>query len=479
MKRLKIKNSAISIGLACCITITTTSTAYADNFLEDVFSQMTTVSAPGHSFETQKRNGYAFGMTSLRFHLHEPELIQFTPPSMNVGCGGLDMFGGSFSLIKREELVQVARNVASGAAVYAFNLAIQSICPSCAQIMQGVSKLVSDMNRLAKASCQDVSKVLMEQPFSQNISKNIRDAAGIEGWASNHTSWADQLLPQEGSFLDMLSDNSVRQPDGSSKPNDRGMTGNLIFNLFDAAKIKNWRFVGFKNDSEVKELIMSLVGVRIVDAKNIAANAKSPNVVTIPPTIKNINELVYADGSTPLKLLECVPSSTDCLKFKNNEGTIKANWVGTYPLAKKLLLGSGPGDLGIADKISHKLKLNSTQQTFIESVPVPVMTTLFKLSHNPTAQAQYADIVARTTAQDGINVIIEGIDQMLVDIKAASMGTPQASEDAIKLLEDGQRRLKEQYKIFRDKNIADLDKMNVMTSLTSFLEEKAMTMPQV
>lgn len=478
MKKLRIKNSAISIGLACCMA-TTTSTAYAGNFLEDVFSQMTTVSAPGHSYETQKRNGYAFGMTSLRFHLHEPELIQFTPPSMNAGCGGFDMFGGSFSLIKREELVQVARNVASGAAVYAFNLAIQSICPSCAQIMQSVSQLVERMNRLAKASCQDVSKVLMEQPFSQNISKNIRDAAGIEGWVSNHASWADNLLPEEGTFLDMLNDNSVTQPDGTKKPNDRGMTGNLIFNLFDGAKIRNWNFVGFTNDAEVKELIMSLIGVSIVDVKNIPAGSGAPKIVIIPPSIKNINELIYADGSAPLKILRCKPSSTGCLEFVDNEGTLKQDWVGTYPLAQKLLLGTGPGHLGIADKISHKLTLDAKQQQFIESVPVPVMTTLFNLTHNPTAQAQYADIIARTSAQEGISAIIEGLDTMLVDIKAAAMGTPQASEDAIKLLEDGQRRLQEQYKIFREKNTADLDRMNVMTSLTSFLEEKAMAMPQV
>ena len=475
MITLKIKRTAISVGLACCLSLTA-STAYAGNFLEDVFSQMTTVTAGGHSFETQRRSGYTFGMTSTRFHLHEPDLIMFTPPSMSVGCGGFDLFGGSFSLIKREELVQVARNVASGAAVYAFNLAIQSICPSCAQIMQGVSKIVSDMNRLAKMSCQDVSKTLMQQPFSQNIAKNARDAIGLEGWASNHTSWADQLLPQEGTFLDMLGDNSVKQPDGTSKPNDRGMTGNLIFNLFKAAKIHNWTFVGFSGEKEVKELIMSLVGVRIIDAKNIDPLAKAPNVISIPPTIKNINELVYANLRAPLMILRC--SDTECLKIPKPKGTPMPNWIGTYTLAKNILQGT-PTEAGIAEKITHKIALTALQQQFVETVPVPVMTTLFKLSHNPAAQDAYSDVIAKTTAEAGIAAIIEGIDSLLEDVKIASRGTPAASTDAIKLLEDAQTKIKYQYKVFRAKNAADLEKMNVMANITKAIEDDALRMGKI
>ena len=476
MKKTKLKQVAISIGLACCI-LTTTSTAYADNFLKDVFSQMTTVSTSGQSFSTQKRSGYAFGMTSVRFHLHEPDLIQFTPPSMTAGCGGLDMFGGSFSLIKREELVQVARNIASGAAVYAFNLAIQSICPSCAQIMQSVSKLVQRMNDLAKVSCQDVSKTLMEQPFSQDIAKNIRDAAGLEGWENKASTWMDNLLPPEGTFLDMLSDNKVTQKDGTKKVKDRGMTGNLVFNLFNAAGINSWKFVGFTDDLEVKELIMSLIGARIVDVKNIDAASKAPKVITIAPTIKNISELVTAKNGSPLKLLTCA-EPTECLTFKDNKGTPKEHWVGTLPLARDLLLGTA-SDPGIAQRIGLKEDLSPQQQAFVNSVPVPVMTTLFKLGHNPTAQQQYADIVARVTAEAGINSIIEGLDEMLDDIKSASLGTPAASADAIKLFTDGQARLKDQYRVFRNKNAAALEKINTLTNLTTFLEEKALTMPKV
>ncbi|AWK84664.1 conjugal transfer protein TraH [Photobacterium damselae] len=476
MKIFKFNKSAINVVLAISIATASVTPANASNFLEDVFSQMTTVGAGGGAFETQRRNGYAFGMTSVRFHLHEPTLIQFTPPSMNAGCGGIDMFGGSFSIIKREELVQVARNVASGAAVYAFNMAVQSICPSCAQIMQSVSGMVERMNKLAKASCQDVSKTLMEQPFSQEISSNIRNAVGLEGWAGKASSWVDNLLPTEGSFLDMLNDNKIRQPNGQKEFNDKGLTGNLIDNLFKASGANYWNFVGFNSEQEVKELIMSLVGVRIVDVKTISSSSKAPKIKTVLPTIKSIQELIFADNGKPLKVLKCKTDIPGCIDFVDIKGSPKANWVGTYPQAKRLLLGNGNSSDGIAAKITRKLEISADQKKFLNTVPVPLMSTLFMLSHNPEAQKQYADVIARLVSQQGVEAIVEGIDRILSDIALASEGSQNASKDAILALKEGRERLQRELDTLKTNNQAELEKMDVLVNLTKHLENKAAEM---
>ncbi len=53
------------------------------------------------------------------------------PPSFSAGCGGIDLFGGSFSFINMNQFVDLMRAVASNAAGYAFQLAINAMCPDC------------------------------------------------------------------------------------------------------------------------------------------------------------------------------------------------------------------------------------------------------------------------------------------------------------------------------------------------------------
>ncbi|MDN4704685.1 conjugal transfer protein TraH [Vibrio parahaemolyticus] len=49
--------------------------------------------------------------------MYEQNLVSFTPPSWKAGCGGVDMFGGSFSFINAEQLVTMMRAVAANAKV--------------------------------------------------------------------------------------------------------------------------------------------------------------------------------------------------------------------------------------------------------------------------------------------------------------------------------------------------------------------------
>ncbi|KJV55650.1 conjugative relaxosome accessory transposon family protein [Orientia chuto str. Dubai] len=53
----------------------------------------------------QARHRYTFAMTT---------------PSLNMSCGGIGAYLGSFSIISGEELVQLMKNIGSQAKVYAF-----------------------------------------------------------------------------------------------------------------------------------------------------------------------------------------------------------------------------------------------------------------------------------------------------------------------------------------------------------------------
>jgi len=75
-------------------------------------------------------------------------------PHLGMGCGGMDMFFGSISAIKGEEMVQLLRSMAAGVPTYAFQLALKTMAPQLENLMAQIRKYVQDINNMMVDSCQ-------------------------------------------------------------------------------------------------------------------------------------------------------------------------------------------------------------------------------------------------------------------------------------------------------------------------------------
>ena len=65
--------------------------------------------------------GYYFGGSfSGRVPVKSDPLVSIQPPRLSVGCGGIDVFTGSFSMLNPEYLVQKAERVLESAPFTAF-----------------------------------------------------------------------------------------------------------------------------------------------------------------------------------------------------------------------------------------------------------------------------------------------------------------------------------------------------------------------
>nr|WP_265343068.1 conjugal transfer protein TraH [Enterobacter kobei] len=80
-----------------------------------MFGSMSNVTAPG-DYQSVTRDGYTGGGFVLRNKLRTLTPISISLPSASGGCGGIDLFGGSFSFINADQFVQMLRNIASNAA---------------------------------------------------------------------------------------------------------------------------------------------------------------------------------------------------------------------------------------------------------------------------------------------------------------------------------------------------------------------------
>jgi conjugative transfer pilus assembly protein TraH len=102
-----------------------------------------------------RRGTLSGGRFSMRTRTVRPgPLINFDPPSLNAGCGGIDLYGGSFSAISAEQFKNLGRAVASQAAGYAFELGLSAICDTCADKMARLGDVVRSLNFQMMDSCQ-------------------------------------------------------------------------------------------------------------------------------------------------------------------------------------------------------------------------------------------------------------------------------------------------------------------------------------
>ncbi len=101
-------------------------------------------------------------------------LVNVSFPKASVGCNGIDIFLGSFSMINGDQLVQIGRGIAQGSAVYAFNTAVSAICADCAAIIANIQDKLAALNKFAKDSCNATYEFLQNglgtpQEFTEKI----------------------------------------------------------------------------------------------------------------------------------------------------------------------------------------------------------------------------------------------------------------------------------------------------------------------
>jgi conjugative transfer pilus assembly protein TraH len=123
-----------------------------DRFMDDM-GAAANVTGPT-AFQGQSAGYYSMGNVWTRFPQKTTNIANLQLPRARAGCGGIDIFAGSFSFINASEMVALLKAVANNAVGFAFSLAIDTICPECNKIMQEFSQKAQLMNELSINSCE-------------------------------------------------------------------------------------------------------------------------------------------------------------------------------------------------------------------------------------------------------------------------------------------------------------------------------------
>ena len=147
-RRLLAAILAISVSVSAQANVQTSMQSWFNDI--GAYGNVTGPSA----YQGQTMNLYTGGSLYMRTPVKNYQLATISPPGFKAGCGGIDLFAGSFSFINKEQLTALLRNIANNAIGYAFMMAVKSISPDLADLMQYLQDQISKINNLNINSCQ-------------------------------------------------------------------------------------------------------------------------------------------------------------------------------------------------------------------------------------------------------------------------------------------------------------------------------------
>ncbi len=395
--------------------------ASSQDLLDDMFDTYVNTT-PADKYETQRRGGYTFGSVVARNRIVQPNLIAFDPPSFRGGCQGIDLYGGSFSFINKDQLNQALRAIASNALSYAFTLALEGVCPTCMQKMEKLRDWVNQVNKEMKDSCR----------FGQMMV----NATGLDQWHSSRVQSARAREESAGTVDDSF-DFSFNFTSELTSDNAVGtMTSvNAVWAAMAASDTASW--FGSFGDNELREVLMSVTGTLIkspLDETNTqclnTAGDQEYCLRELPP-ILTVEHFINGDDSGAVQIYECQDGYVDCL----NPVPVAKNWQGLKFRVREVLFGPAPTFTGgLVFKIRNKTAvLDTTEERFIESAPIPVYTILKSVAKYPgtvlTIGEQLQEIIAGQMAR---NVVFEMISSVRQSFGLNNIQMSQQMRDRLK-----------------------------------------------
>jgi len=419
----KIAMKRLSLCVAIALFCESTANAGLSAALNGMFMQNGT--SPG-VYSSMDRGGYTFGGASAHWPVQNINLVSFDPPHINGGCGGIDLYGGSFSFINGAQIVALFKQIVANAAGALFQIAIQSISPSLSKIMNEFQTVMQKMNSAMKNTCA----------IGSAIGNSIGSDLGMQG-ANAAQGVGAMVQDAQGSITDMFAgiNSSPAQTmsnitsSAPANPNVGNFTWRAL-STSSAEKAINGPYSGYVSSSLAtdREVLMSFLGTTInnvgTSPTDTSTTAASPTTISVQnpnagpittthwyaPVLHIINIYEGSDPNNPLFYYGCNDDSSGTV-MPPNDGCATLDWtrqwsmVGTRVLAQAFLFGTPSGTWtttklhtqvpdttgglpdgktlysnGIlyswANCSTSGCSLNSYQTDFIQALPAPIVNLM-------------------------------------------------------------------------------------------------------
>ncbi|MBZ6383062.1 conjugal transfer protein TraH [Sphingomonas sanguinis] len=354
------------------------------------------------AYQGQTAGYYSMGNVWTRFPQKSVQPFNLQMPKVSAGCGGIDLFTGSFSFINGAEMVAMLKATANNALGFAFQLAIDSVSPEIGKVMDGMANKAQQMNQMNISSCEAAQGLVGSVwPKMSGARSTICAAVGNS----------------QGKFSDWAKSRQGCGPGGEMDATLKGNTDPAMADkipgaprnyTWDAIRKSN-KFAG--TDKEFSEFLMTLVGTIVINP-----DAPDGSIVGFVGPAEDAIVTALLDGAgtgTPVKILRCTDEE-QCLNM--TEQTLRP----------------GPGlrskIKGLIDSINLKIRadnaLNTEEQQLLNMTTLPLykMLAVQAMAHQNFADGEtsaLAEIVAVNLLSSMIENMLDRVSQSTVQVQPA------------------------------------------------------------
>lgn len=353
------------------------------------------------AFDGQAAGYYSGGSLWSRFPTRNINPVNLQLPRASGGCGGIDLFGGSFSFINTDEIVATLKATANNAIGFAFQLAIDSISAQIGGVMKDMSHKIQQMNEFNMNSCQFAQEAVgalwpKMDGASQSICQNLGRSSG--------------LFSDEAKARHECQNQGARNAatDGSTDPQA------------EIAKSKNYTWNALMANSATRpskdygEWLMTMVGT-IIYVKPQSDSVPGTFRFIAPASWDTYTALLDGTSAAPAQIWRCDGTGDDpfgCLNPQPDALSVTQN--AAYKARVKAMMQQ------IASKIRTNTGLTSDEVNLLGMSSIPlykimVVNAASQFGLSPGELDSLSEIVA-------VEVLLGHIDRMLDEVTRAQIG---------------------------------------------------------
>jgi conjugative transfer pilus assembly protein TraH len=360
------------------------------------------------AFQGQSAGYYSGGNVWTRFPQKSIQPFNLQLPHARAGCGGIDLFAGSFSFINTAELVAMLKATANNAIGFAFQLAIDAISPQISGVIKDMSQKVQQLNQMNISSCETAQGLVGGLwPKMETTRSTICEAVG-----NSQGLFSDWAASRQGCNNGDKRDETIK---ANSNPEMQsqliGENHNFTWDILNKAP----QFAGY--DQQFKEMVMTIIGT--VVTKPSPDKTKGTIINRFGPGDDSIVEALLdgTQGAAAVKILKC--NDTDCLDVGDQTLTI-ANAQAIRPRVKALIVS-------MATAVKNDTPIGAAEKTLLNVASLPIYKIL---AVQTAARADIVgsgeiDTLSEITAIDLLQAILNDV---LGKFDMAKVGLVKADE---------------------------------------------------
>jgi len=402
--------------------------------------------------DSQFRGAVTGGSLYVRSPLQGLRPFAIDPPRIDAGCGGIDLYLGSFSFITAAKLTAFIRAIAQNAAPLAFKLALDSQFPQLGNALNKFQDMAQKMNDNMMNSCQMAhglvdgtkgSPAAIAGRLTDTISTAYNSA---KGWVDGFFDGTSKAQEEPSGQLKKVE--AEKATDGT--PDEKAL-GNLTWNALKAREVVAPLLGIADGDDTSRMLVMSLLGTEVRTAAT--SDTAKPKVETFPPILllkDFIDPPTDKNGTQGLNMYQCGGSAEALLTCKNPSPDLLAT-TGIKGYVRRFMYGSDTATVAMPGSIvGNVIECNSgdcgltiAQKKFLNTLGnVPVIGLLTRAQQDPNTMAA----IAPALIDEMVNEVGAIYGRALFDVTVTTFSggkipRPESYDSAIKIMSEDLRYL--------------------------------------